>query len=77
MRTRTGFRKRGVGRALVAATVPFAPDHGARAIEGYPYTTPQAVEEELHVGTITSFEAAGFHIVSRPTPRRVVMRIDL
>ena len=32
---------------------------------------------ELHVGTRSMFDAAGFAEVARPTPRRVVMRIDL
>jgi hypothetical protein len=31
---------------------------------------------ELQVGSRSVFEAAGFTQVSRPTPRRVVMRID-
>jgi hypothetical protein len=31
---------------------------------------------ELHVGSRSIFAAAGFTEVSRPTPRRVVMRID-
>lgn len=75
--TRAGFRRSGVSRALVAASVPFARDRGARALEGYPIVTLQAIAEELHVGTVPTFEAAGFRIVSRPTPRRVVMRIEL
>jgi len=32
---------------------------------------------ELHVGSRSAFVAAGFNQVSRPTKRRVVMRIDL
>jgi len=32
---------------------------------------------ELHVGSRSAFAAAGFHEVSRPTKRRVLMRIDL
>jgi len=75
--TRAGFRKRGVSRALASATVDFARERGARAIEGYPMTTTNAMLEELHVGTESVFAAAGFAAVSRPTPRRVVMRLDL
>jgi GNAT superfamily N-acetyltransferase len=73
---RAGFRKRGVGRALARATVAFARDRGARAIEGYPIVTKQVLPEELHVGTVAMFAAAGFTEVSRPTLRRAVMRID-
>ncbi len=74
--TRAGFRKRGVSRALARAAVDFARDRGARAIEGYPMTSKNAILEELHVGTEAVFAGAGFAEVSRPTPRRAVMRID-
>jgi GNAT superfamily N-acetyltransferase len=73
---RTGFRKRGIASALTAATVDFAKRRGARALEGYPMTTNGAILGELHVGTPGMFAAAGFTEVSRPTLRRVVMRID-
>jgi GNAT superfamily N-acetyltransferase len=75
--TRAGFRKRGVSRALARAAVDFARGRGARAIEGYPMTTKNAILEELHVGTEGVFAGAGFAEVSRPTVRRAVMRIDL
>ena len=76
--TRAGFRKRGVGRALVRAATDFARDRGARAVEGYPMTTTaNALVEELHVGTIGMFADAGYVEISRPTPRRAVMRVDL
>jgi GNAT superfamily N-acetyltransferase len=74
--TRAGFRKRGISRALALAAVAFARDRGARAIEAYPITTKKVIEEELHVGTEGTFANAGFAEVSRPTLRRVVMRID-
>ncbi len=73
---RAGFRKRGVSRALARAAVDFARERGARAVEGYPMTTKNAISEELHVGTDGVFADAGFTEVSRPTLRRVVMRID-
>ena len=74
--TRAGFRKRGVSRALARAAVDFARERGARAIEGYPITTKDVILEELHVGTEGVFAAAGLTEVSRPTLRRVVMRLD-
>jgi GNAT superfamily N-acetyltransferase len=70
--TRVGFRRRGISRALARAAVDFARQRGARALEGYPDTT--AFD---HVGTPGVFAAAGFVEVSRPTTRRIVMRIDL
>lgn len=75
--TRAGYRRRGVSRALARAAVDFARDRGARAIEAYPMLTRDVIAEELHVGTSTVFADAGFVEVSRPTVRRVVMRIDL
>jgi GNAT superfamily N-acetyltransferase len=74
--TRVDFRRRGVSRALARAAVDFARRRGARAIEAYPMTTKDVITEELHVGTEGVFAAAGFTEVSRPTLRRVVMRID-
>jgi GNAT superfamily N-acetyltransferase len=77
--TRAGFRRRGVSRGLARAAVDFARERGARALEGYPMLTEPGQEitwGELHVGSRSIFAAAGFAEVSRPTLRRVVMRID-
>jgi GNAT superfamily N-acetyltransferase len=77
--TRVGFRRRGVSRALAAAAVEFARARGARALEGYPMITRPGQEitwGELYVGSRSVFAAAGLVEVSRPTVRRVVMRID-
>jgi GNAT superfamily N-acetyltransferase len=74
--TRVGFRKRGVSRALARAAVDFARERGARAVEGYPITTTNALLEELHVGTEGVFADAGLTEVGRPTKRRAVMRVD-
>ena len=77
--TRAGFRRRGVSRALAPAAVDFARERGARALEGYPMLTEPGKEitwGELHVGSRSIFAAAGFAEVSRPSRRRVVMRIE-
>ena len=77
--TRPGYRRRGVSRTLARAAVDFARTRGARAIEGYPMLTEPGQEiswGELHVGSRSIFEAAGFEEVGHPTLRRVVMRID-
>ena len=73
---RAGFRKRGVSRALARAAVVFARERGARAIEAYPIITKTVIAEELHVGTPGVFADAGLVEVSRPTARRLVMRLD-
>lgn len=74
--TRVGFRRRGVSQALAGAAVDFARAGGAHAIEGYPMTKTDVLLEELHVGTARVFAGAGLREVSRPTLRRVVMRVD-
>lgn len=74
--TRTGFRRQGIADALASEAVEFARQRGARAVEGYPITTKDALPGELHVGTRGMFIAAGFMQVSQPSVRRVVMRSD-
>jgi GNAT superfamily N-acetyltransferase len=77
--TRAGFRGQGISYALVRTAVDFARRRGARALEGYPMITQPGQKitwDELHVGGRSIFAAAGFTEVSRPTLRRVVMRID-
>jgi GNAT superfamily N-acetyltransferase len=74
--TRTGFRRQGIAYALARAAVDLARQRGARAVEGYPMITKDALLGELHVGTRGMFAAAGFTEVSQPSVRRVVMRID-
>jgi GNAT superfamily N-acetyltransferase len=77
--TRTEFRRGGVSRALALAAVEFARERGARALEGYAMVTEPGREiiwGELHVGSRSVFEAAGFREVAHPTLRRVVMRLD-
>ena len=51
--TRTGFRRRGISRALARAAVAFARQRGARALEGYPMVMEpgqEVMSVELHVG---------------------------
>lgn len=74
--TRAGFRRQGISGVLARAAVDFARDRGARALEAYPIVTTDVILEELHVGTVGVFAAAGLLQVSHPTLRRVVMRID-
>lgn len=77
--TRKGYRKRGITYALAAATIGFARERGARALEAYPMLTAPGKEitwGELHVGSRQVFADAGFTEVSHPSPRRMVMRID-
>lgn len=76
---RKGYRGRGLTYPLARATIDFARERGARALEAYPMITQPGKEitwGELHVGARQVLEDAGFRQVTHPTPRRVVMRID-
>ena len=76
---RKGFRGRGLTYPLARATIGFARERGARALEAYPMITQPGKEitwGELHVGARQIFEDAGFEEVTH-TVRRVVMRIEL
>jgi GNAT superfamily N-acetyltransferase len=76
---RAGYRRRGISYALARAAVDFARERGARALEGYPMLVQPGRDitwGELHVGSRSIFDAAGFAEISRPSKRRVVMRID-
>lgn len=77
--TRAGYRRRGVATALACAAATFARERGARAIEGYPLIPEPGRDVawgELSVGAPGMFAAAGLVEVSRPSARRVVMRLD-
>lgn len=76
---RAGFRGRRIAYALARAAVDFAHDRGVRSLEAYPLLTKpgQTISwDEIHVGTVGIFAAAGLEEVGRPTIRRVVMRVD-
>ena len=76
---RTGFRRRGVATALVAAAVDWARQHDARLIEGYPVDTAAREKTSaaaLYHGSVSLFESAGFTLAVRPTPGRALMRLE-
>jgi GNAT superfamily N-acetyltransferase len=76
---RRGYRGRHLTYDLVRASVDYARERGARALEGYPLLTGGAeiTWDELSVGPVGAFTAAGFVEVSHPTKRRLVMRLEL
>ncbi|BDV30349.1 GNAT family N-acetyltransferase [Microbacterium terricola] len=78
MIVRKGYRGRGLTYPLVAAAAEYARDHGAAAVEGYPMLTggTQVIWDEMNVGAVGPFLAAGFSEASHPTKRRVVMRLE-
>jgi GNAT superfamily N-acetyltransferase len=76
---RKGYRGRGITYALAAATIDYAREQGARSLEAYPMQVPPGKEVtwgEMHVGSYQVFAEAGFTEVTRPSLRRVVMRVE-
>jgi GNAT superfamily N-acetyltransferase len=76
---RRGFRGQHLTHDLVRASVDHARQRGARAIEAYPMLTggTEITWDELSVGPVSAFTAAGFTEVAHPTKRRLVMRLEL
>lgn len=73
-------RGNGVGRALLAAAIDYARDHGATTLEAYPVDTQarRITSANAAGGTLSMFEHAGFRVVTRrqanakSTPRPIV-----
>ncbi|MBX6749737.1 MAG: GNAT family N-acetyltransferase [Micromonosporaceae bacterium] len=75
---RRDFRRQGIMRELLRQAVDLAAAHGASAIEGFPLAgDARRGSGEAYLGVEPLFAASGFTVVDRPTPHRVVMRLDL
>ncbi|WOF21953.1 GNAT family N-acetyltransferase [Microbacterium betulae] len=73
---RREHRRQGVTRALLDAAIGYAAENGARVLEAYPIDTDAAGKtntNDLYVGTLSTFERAGFDVVARPTATRAVV----
>jgi len=69
---RRGYRERGVSAALLAATIRFAREAGAPALEAYPSRT----DPEWYTGLVSTFARAGFREVGgRSADRPVMLRL--
>jgi GNAT superfamily N-acetyltransferase len=75
---RRDARRSGVTRTLLAAAVELAREYGATAVEGFPLAgNDRHPAGEAYLGIEPVFASCGFTAVARPTPRRVIMRLDL
>jgi hypothetical protein len=71
----TPFRRHGLMQQLADAAADFAFECGAPAVESYPVDPgPRTGAGDLYLGTIRAFQAAGYDEVTRPLPRRAIMR---
>jgi GNAT superfamily N-acetyltransferase len=81
---RPGYRRRGVGRALLRGAIECAHQHGAPALEAYPVDPAGGRIDTAfaYVGTISMFEREGFRRVIETSARsaglpRWLMRLEL
>jgi len=71
-------RHRGVTRRLLDGVVELARASGANAVEGLPRAAGDRADTvSAYVGAESVFAAGGFAVVDRPSPRRVLMRLEL
>jgi hypothetical protein len=59
---------------LLKGAVALARQHGAAAIEGFPFTRGTKLSKESLVGVETVFAQCGLDVARRPSSTRVVMR---
>jgi GNAT superfamily N-acetyltransferase len=74
---RAGRRGQGITHALVRAAVELARSEGASAIEGWPLAGSERRSDDAFLGREQVFDDLGFSCVERPTPERVIMRLEL
>ncbi len=74
---RVESRGQGVSHALVRSAAELARREGATAIEGWPLAASQERSADAFVGREQVFGDLGFSGVDRPSPERVIMRLEL
>jgi GNAT superfamily N-acetyltransferase len=78
---KVGWRRKGVGAALLDAAVDLARGEGATAVVGHPVDiaarTTKVGGGELYHGAASTFARAGFREVGRTGATRPVVRLDL
>lgn len=70
------FRKSALSSKAADAAAKYAFSKGAKIVEGYPNDPRDKkwADPFLWMGSISTFENAGFEVVKRPSPSRVIMR---
>jgi len=75
---RRDARRAGLSKELITAAVDLARSHAATAVEGFPLNAAKPRSSgDAFVGVEGMFADCGFHVVSHPTPARVLMRHPL
>ncbi|UUT35137.1 GNAT family N-acetyltransferase [Microbacterium elymi] len=76
---RKEYRGQGLNARLLDAAIAHARANGARVLEAYPTDTTvgKTPVNDLYIGILSVFLAAGFHEVARPKPHRTIVELDL
>ncbi|HEY5890486.1 MAG TPA: GNAT family N-acetyltransferase [Acidimicrobiia bacterium] len=74
---RTGHRKQGVGRGLLASAIEFARFRGGETVEAYPVDGKRSSSVDYFTGTMSMFDSIGFTEVIRRNETRPMVRLDL
>jgi len=70
-------RGEGLAQILVQAAVELARSEGASAVESWPLARSVGRSADAFLGREQVFEDLGFRSAYRPTPERVIMRLEL
>ena len=73
------YRRRGLTSILIQAAIEYARERGAKIIEAYPLRTEitKCLPYERFMGIESTFERAGFKVITRRSDRRPVMRYHM
>lgn len=74
---RTGHRRQGIGRGLLAAAIEFAKDQGAEIVEAYPVDGRRSSAVDYYTGTLGMFAEHGFVELTRRNDTRPIVRLTL
>jgi GNAT superfamily N-acetyltransferase len=74
---RTGQRRQGIGKGLLAAAIAYARNEGAQVIEAYPVDGERASVVDYFTGTIGMFAEHGFVEVIRRNDTRPIVRLTV
>lgn len=74
---RSGQRRQGIGKGLLAAAIDYARSEGAQVIEAYPVDGERASVVDYFTGTIGMFAEHGFVEIIRRNDTRPIVRLTV
>ncbi|HUG08922.1 MAG TPA: GNAT family N-acetyltransferase [Acidimicrobiia bacterium] len=74
---RTGVRRQGIGKGLLAAAIEYAKTQGARVIEAYPVDGSRESVVDYFTGTLPMFADHGFVEIVRRNDTRPIVRLTV